>query len=371
MIRDSKSNLLSILGVGAILGGSLFSNGCKKEEVINASQVSQSIWDKLDGENIQTNEFSKIEKKQSSSTFLKSQVVLDSYREGAAFTREEIKVNRPKINILGYPFSMSFYAAKFGNDPVGSSCCINFCKSESDIPVEIDYSQSQSYIVFSRPIIGFKKAPTSKGPLISFNKLEDKKLTERLISTALKEPKFGNRFDFKKSEVYAISLKENEKYHSSMQFCGPDISSFENGLQGFVQFTQSNEFLLEGVCTALICDFKFENKEQGVSADVTGCVTMPLVPPIFPEATGCWMKNSDRTIIEMVPGHFKIYTRNSSALYSSELLNGAEYDKRKDIIYLEGNNLPAIGREKVSGGIYLYFIDQNGRKESMGRTSLR
>ncbi len=358
------------------MGCSLFLYGCNKEERREASQVSQGIWDKLDGKdtsNKKDKELSKIEEKQSSSNFSGSQVVFDYYLGDAAFNRGDIGLNRQKIDILGYPHSMNFYVSTFGNDSLGSSCCINLSKSNLDIPVEIDYSQSQSYIVVSRPVLDFKKAPCFEDPSISLNKLGDNKLAKKLISIASKEPKLGHRFDPKKAEVYEIFVKDNPRYRSSMQFFDNSFSSYEKGIRGFVQFNQSSDSSLDGLCLASICDFKLENKEKGTSANLTSCVTMARVPSIFPDAVGCWMRNSDRSVIELSQGYIKMYTRNSSSgLYSSSYCDWAEYDKKKDIIYLAGKNkLPAIGRVKVDGGVYLSFIDENGLKEAMAPTSLR
>lgn len=370
MQRSLKSGLLTLLGTGALIGCSLLLCGCKKEER-DAVQVSQNVWDKLDGKNTENKETSKIEE-QPDANFLKSQIVFDSYQEGEAISIQKIR-NRPKINILGHPLSMSFFYNKFNHNPIESSCSLNFCKSDCNNPLEIDYTQSQSYLVISEPVTEFKKAPTSDNKLTPYNKLEDKKLAKRLLSIVSKEPKFGKKFDPKKSQIYKISEKEEEKYRSTAGFSSREILSIEKGLGGFTQFTPSSEGITEGIYTALVCDFKFIDKNTSKTAEVTGCVTMQRTLPVFEEAIGYWLKNSDSTIIGMNYGSLDYYIRNnSSERYNHEKFTYAEYDSKKDLIYLwEGKKLPALGRDKVRGEVFLYYINENGVKETMSRTSIR
>jgi hypothetical protein len=55
MSRGSKSGLLSVLGVGLILGGSLFFKGCKKEELPNTALVSQGVFCKINEKSVGDN----------------------------------------------------------------------------------------------------------------------------------------------------------------------------------------------------------------------------------------------------------------------------------------------------------------------------
>lgn len=360
MQRSLKSGLLSLLGASAILGSSLFLEGCKKEER-DTSQVSQSIWDKLDGKKADNEEALNPKKKLSPKTnsFPIDLTKCKSIDLWASKNSQEIATNiSSRYNLFFITGESSSQRINYSNPSHNFDFNFMFsvsCSTPSGEKIDSN-SEYKYFFIFSSPVenIHFHQDRFLKD-------LPEKKITSTtadntVIDYLQKNSLQGHRFIFGKSTQCSANSE------SIYAYMGKSTGAHKR-FHPSIGFTIPKETIEEGLSLALISTIK--NPDSSIESFCF--VNFLYLPYIYERETvetwGNTLRNTSFNIDELRLSK-SVVGRNQHGLM--ELVSNEDYTKTcvrnpsNGVIYLNpSKNNDSLSFKRGKDSPYCIYTEDN------------